>query len=219
MNFNATSSRPEWRQMFDTAEGKQGWAKYKEAKKDALGAINWEDRWEDWKAAHEKTKDDDKPWHKKHNTKASKHLTPQRAHFINASAEEALGLQQQINSPPQTGTKPLAEEINELLDAARCTKPPATAPANPTCADVGVKEKTTTCTTNNTGKSLAVNLACLCAVTNAADSCSSADNIQANVLSTDNFAATALKTIEDLCPKSLGEMDLDNAITQALQNL
>nr|APD73632.1 variant surface glycoprotein 1125.1424 [Trypanosoma brucei] len=219
MSLNATTWSTEWRSMFDSAAGNQGWEQYKGANKAAMGNIDWTSWWEEWKTAHESTKDDSKEFHKKHNTKTTKQLTEQQKHFINATAAKARKLQEEITKPAQTGTTPLPAEINKLLDDALCTATLATQPQNPTCADVETKDKPTTCTTEAAGKSLALDISCLCAVEHGTDSCHQSQDIQANVLSTNSFNAKVLQTAVEQCPNSLGSLELDDAITQALTTL
>ncbi|SCU72517.1 variant surface glycoprotein (VSG, atypical), putative [Trypanosoma equiperdum] len=208
----------DWRKMFEKDEAKQWWDKYREANSDSTKGLDWSKHWSRWLTAAEAVNNQKSDLNAKDKPKHNNSLKDYQISTINMSAQEAQNLLEQLNTEPQDSSgKSLANAVNDELGKAFCSDTLTGAAQSPVCSDISNwKSKVAQCTTANAGKSIALDMFCLCAVTNDQDSCAGGTNIAGTVLDTDNPHANALQTLIGKCPKSGLESGLDEGITLAL---
>nr|AGH60106.1 variant surface glycoprotein 1167 [Trypanosoma brucei] len=218
LKLNMSAALANWRQMFENSEAKQGWPKYKKANSDSTKGLDWSKHWSSWLTAADAVNKPKSNWNAKDKPKHNNSLKDYQISTINMSAQEVQNLLEQLNTESQDSSgKSLANAVNDELGNAFCSGTLTGTAQAPVCSDISNgQSKVAQCTKANAGKSIALDMFCLCAVTNDQDSCAGGTNIAGTVLFARNPHASALATLISKCPKKTLDKQLDEGITLAL---
>nr|APD74659.1 variant surface glycoprotein 1125.4128 [Trypanosoma brucei] len=165
--YNASIADDKWKALLDTPEPEGTWEKMKEKLKATENKLEWEGRWDRRRKQRQHTKDSETgSWLHKNPLKQRGPLIIHARHSIQALAERAQTIHDQLKQEPMVQTKRLIGSINTDLQTAMCGSEAAYAfqPAANSCKTVSAAmTKATVCSTTENGKSIGNDLVCLCA--------------------------------------------------------
>nr|AGH60225.1 variant surface glycoprotein 1291 [Trypanosoma brucei] len=214
--FNISLVTEEWKLLIDGTPDKKGWDAIKATVKQKASEVDWSKEWPGWKAARKATADQAEQWRKNNPRGLTDSYIPELRGLINATATAAAALSAELKRPTTTGSKPIEQKIQELGKQAICGASGNNVYTGVFCKDTtGTSDntKSVTCAKANNGKSIGLDIVCMCTGKGANHCASGASGYAAGQGS---IQGGAIKAFTDQCTKAAEKSDLPTTINEAV---
>nr|APD73276.1 variant surface glycoprotein 1125.529 [Trypanosoma brucei] len=221
LKLNMTVADKSWLKMFESEPTEKEWSKVEPTITNTGTKADWPTKWPKWLDTRHKMKQPKGPesWEKKHPRPQDffqQQTAREQLKRISAAARTA---ESSIKTLKETQTNTDIKGLQDKLKEALCGQDVDSSTSPFTCKDNSAAgfSKTTSCTGNKVGKSIANDLACIC-THNAHAGC--VTGLDSTKLSGANLAANAMQDILAKCPAlTLTPLNLANAIDTAAQTV